>query len=609
METNNSELLTYVKEISLASDESEFFDITTKFVFLFQDNKSNDPKIRDEDIYGIVTQQIVTAVFSNNIFTQAVLLILRQHKVNSKQFYEKYQSQQTEIRPSSPRIEFEETQRDVNVSQKSLIQISLYLTILPLVILRKQLSTESFKAYAKHLNWHINSFVINHNNEFSKTEMLEILNQIVYDSKYHYRKIFLPMFEGKLDAELLFSSLSISRNLVGSVLVLSAQNERIAKTFKRVTKLLEKNSLNFRLENVFNELSKPLKFVEYTITDYRRDYKLKYEDDLFDNFIMISTHKLDANVRYVLSKIILFFAEPNKLSFRDKAFNFLNASSDIKNEIEHEFKTNFSVFKKQNLNDSDWSNKLYIITIKTLSILSSISDAKNNQWKFSVFINEMSLWVNEVNQIINKYSLEDDYDEIKRFLVSENENIEWKSSFQMALQQEFVSDIEERKLASSILTTVIKPILAMLNTNGGTVLVGVVEKPEKIIRKSVLQNLITKNGTTFYDISHEMKVKKEDLDSLKRKVQEQLMNLTNSTADKFNKLIEFKELEIKSNERSVTVVKISIQKSAKLFYAQDTVTKKYYLLKRADGRTVEVDLREYLNFTNTSWHKLYVMIS
>ena len=76
------------------------------------------------------------------------------------------------------------------------------------------------------------------------------------------------------------------------------------------------------------------------------------------------------------------------------------------------------------------------------------------------------------------------------------------------------------------------------------------------------------------------------------------------TADKFNNLISFTELEVVTETGKAIIIKIDIDKSSAYFYSISTNKDKvntYCLYKRADGRTIKVtDLREYLKNENPS---------
>lgn len=74
-------------------------------------------------------------------------------------------------------------------------------------------------------------------------------------------------------------------------------------------------------------------------------------------------------------------------------------------------------------------------------------------------------------------------------------------------------------------------ILAMANTEGGRIFIGVVEKEEKIKQENILAQICEKEGVHFLDLLFTLKLEKEDLDSKRRKIQEFLGNLTDEPLD------------------------------------------------------------------------------
>jgi len=87
-------------------------------------------------------------------------------------------------------------------------------------------------------------------------------------------------------------------------------------------------------------------------------------------------------------------------------------------------------------------------------------------------------------------------------------------------------------------------------------------------------------------------------------VQDYLYSKTGYTAEKFNSLWEIDLLRvIDINFNVATVAKISVKKSEELIYGKENTKGGkliYSLTKRANGRTVEVDLYDYLKKTRAS---------
>ena len=273
----------------------------------------------------------------------------------------------------------------------------------------------------------------------------------------------------------------------------------------------------------------------------------------------------------------------------------------IKKEIEEFAKSNLMAYSGEiSEGNIEWSNKIYLLSIKTLSVLESIKDARDENWIISVFCYEFHHWLDEVHAVLNKYDIEDDWDKIEKLVGQENSQIEWKSSFFTSTEQKFVNEEIEKRNNSIILSRIIDVILGMINANGGIVLVGLVENPDAIIREDVKRNLLDKNGITFFDIHYEFEKRRKTLDSVKREIQDKLFSETYYSADKFNDLLTVEPIEIRDENKMATIYKILVKKSSKYIFNAKKEKDKFWitLTKRADGRTIKVDPREYLSHEN-----------
>jgi len=148
----------------------------------------------------------------------------------------------------------------------------------------------------------------------------------------------------------------------------------------------------------------------------------------------------------------------------------------------------------------------------------------------------------------------------------------------------------------------------MINSDGGVIIIGIVEKPEEIIDKEIRDSLLNKNGKLFFNVSNELLQNKLDLDGIKRKIQDFLKKETLTSVDTFNNLWNIQQINIKSEDGSkeIYIYKIEVTKSSKPIFSvkldkeideKDKVN--IYksenvwisLLKRADARTIYVDPR------------------
>ncbi|MBU6431256.1 MAG: hypothetical protein KGJ58_03390 [Patescibacteria group bacterium] len=137
----------------------------------------------------------------------------------------------------------------------------------------------------------------------------------------------------------------------------------------------------------------------------------------------------------------------------------------------------------------------------------------------------------------------------------------------------------------------------MLNTDGGVLLVGVVENPDTIKRSEIKEFLMKKNGVTFFDINYELKKYGKSFDNVRLQVIDNLKQITDSSPDKFNGLIEFDPIILRDDLRVISIIKILIKKAKKPFV---NVKKEgdlvwVSLTKRASGQNVNADIRDHLS--------------
>lgn len=244
---------------------------------------------------------------------------------------------------------------------------------------------------------------------------------------------------------------------------------------------------------------------------------------------------------------------------------------------------------------AEWSNKIYLICQKTLGAFSAIKDAQDTNWKIKVFYREIFDWFSEVYGIINKFELEDDWREVEKLTTEENDQIEWKASFispvevDESMPKDKILEIGKKLLEENIIRTMI----AMMNTKGGVILVGLIEHPERMRREEFIRNTLSKNGFKFFDIAFDLKFSNLNLDGLKLLIQDKLKKLTGLSEDYFNDLWSLTPLSIKKDAKPIEVYKLVINKSSLPIYHVEDATW-ISLAKRANAKTIFTDPREAL---------------
>jgi len=273
----------------------------------------------------------------------------------------------------------------------------------------------------------------------------------------------------------------------------------------------------------------------------------------------------------------------------------IKSARQISKSLDDFAKTNLKAFSGLITDeDVEWSNKIYLISQQTLATFIVIEDAIDESWKIKVAIRELAKWLELTHQVLNKFEIEDDWDQIGDLVTQETNLVEWKSTFFTPTEVKQKPGEEGRALEREMLKKITKAMLGMMNSDGGTILVGLVENPQKIVRDDIKDQLIFKNNIAFLDVDHELEIKNRNLDEVKRMMQDYLSRDTKLSVEEFNNLWTIEPISIKVEGNEAIIYKITIHKSDKLIFNIDGENK-IALLKRADGRTIAVDPRKYIN--------------
>ena len=405
-----------------------------------------------------------------------------------------------------------------------------------------------------------------------------------------------------------FKQEKISRGLSYLILSLTFRGARLSALFQSIVR--DKVRGRFSSKSIYriaNFINGEKRGTEFMIQKLGRLYG---ENTFIRSFI--ENYFINRNEKNAFELVNLTVQEFNNKQEPDgDMLRTIDRAEEIKKEVATYGSQNFKAFSGAITEGSDieWSNKILINCNKLLGALSGISKALDEKWKIDVLVNEFSYWIDAVHMILNKYDIEDDWVKIAKYLSQETNRIEWKSSF--AIPTALSKENKSYSLVSKkILYDIVKTLLAMINTEGGVILVGLVEKPEEIIEEETRKNLLEKNKKTFFDISFEFSQSQIDVDGIKRRIQDLLRNEALISIESFNNLWNIEPVIIKDlhGNRQITIYKIEVSKSDKLIFsskvenesegAQTSLNKSeniwISLLKRADARTIRVDPRRYL---------------
>lgn len=562
--------------IQSVEDVDDFFQAICELSELFKSLNTEDLKIIIKEEIHI---QFIEKVFLNKYFNEALLIILKKEKkfLNSNEYKELNKAC------------IIEKKKELNFSEKQFIQTAIYLATFVLTNTFKYLSEDEIIYLRKRI------LLITEDIRKSQNEIYTLTDVcfVIYDAVSEFDFSFKKEMSKKYDFKYIFGCNKISRCLMGIMMLIIPEINVFQVKFKKIIrqkKTEERFSALYGLCEIYNISRKIKGGLEYFIKNEKNIH----------NFVNCFITNNERNILYIFEDVTKgFHAQENK-KFADIILQKIEDAKKIRKNLLSFSKKNLYAFNGIANDKDEWSNKIYLISNKLLTTMETIDNSPDVGWKIKVVIYELINWIDDAHQIINKYDIEDDWDKIEKLIIQENSKIEWKSTFWTPTEELIIDEEREKKRGKDILSNVANAMLGMMNTDGGIIIVGLVENPQSIKRADIKRNLLIKNNFTFFDINYEFKQKRKSIDSAKREIQDMFFKETQYTADKFNNLWSVEQVEIKNNYSVATIYKIEIRKSDNYIYSVKKEKDVLWttLIKRADGRTIRVDPREYFNKGN-----------
>ncbi|MFA5207877.1 MAG: hypothetical protein WC938_02635 [Candidatus Paceibacterota bacterium] len=417
--------------------------------------------------------------------------------------------------------------------------------------------------------------------ELNTENLAYLLEKVIREEYPHYKYPF------KIVNDFYYKNIKNAHSIMGSILLIMPR----VKMLKKSLKLKEKNGKSVvfkKIDSIYGNIYKTRKSLE---SYCKCDIDINY-------FIDILVHKNEKNTFLLIEKVIEDLNHVEGRSFHETIIEKIKKAKGEIKIIDDYALNNFSAFTESDVNDdSEWSNKIYLVSKKTLSIFDVINEAKNQNWKVKVAMFELNNWLNEIHKIINKFEIEDDWELIKDLTDQENNKIEWKSTFYTSTEHLFTNEEKEKEREKELMDIVATTILSMINTDGGNILVGLIENPDRIRRDNVKKNTIIKKGISFFNVDHEFLMKNKNIDYAKRELLEILYNKTGYSSEKFNQLFSIKKIVIKDEEYNISnIYLIEVNKADDPIFSREKRGEGTWIsiLKRANGKTVNADPRDYL---------------
>lgn len=566
-EASSSGIRELVENIELAKTGKDFFDLTCKLSSIFE--SLGEESARELYTRTNVYTLVLNATFRNATLIESLLAMLEKDESIA-----------------------DLKKKDKNFEVLVFLNTAISLAFFGVAINYRSINKTSVEFLRKNTTDLLKNILKQKTGEpITFVHLCYFLEKVAWDNRLHLNENYDATFPLKLDGKFLFENLKLSRSFAGVIFTSLLIRPAIEDRFKKVISSFDNDrfSISFALDSIFSTA----KELDEKINHY---YRTAPQDIVvfFDTFIK----KNERNMIFCLTKFCSGFHYQGKgVAFSQIVLNKMKTVPTLEDQLISYTKVKFTAFNKQLVHDDDeWTNKLFLISIKTLAVLNEVKDAHDSKWAVSVAVYELRQWIVEIHEVLNKYYIEDDWEKIKDFLIQENERVEWKSSFFTPLEQEYRDEISEVAISKRLFEKIQKVILAMLNTDGGDLIVGVVENPEAVKRVEAMKFLMKKNGVTFFDVNSELRQQRKTLDHLRLQILENLRQTTDKTTDHFNGLIEFEPVVLRDNDRSISIIRISVGKADKPFFnvRKESGSIWLSLTKRAQGQNIDVDIREHI---------------
>jgi len=367
------------------------------------------------------------------------------------------------------------------------------------------------------------------------------------------RKLFYATFQLIWKSSLSFLFLNLSQKKILSI--------AIKKTVKKIEKI--------KYSWVYKDIYSACKTIDWGI-----DYASRNIND-FWTFLKLESIFIDEIiVRKVILEVTQWIQTPLKKDWDGTTESFLlKINNMIINKIQNSNTTYENIIllskKLSFFSDKDlwseyynYSDKIYLISIKWVSILLELKKSSTDEWRINTFMRECYNWINELLEIINRYANQE-WDLLEKFLQNESTQIEWKSTLFTSIQNDKINTTSFKK---NNIKKISETIVSMMNTDWWKIIIWYIEHYDLIL--DVYKNkILKKQDYRFYDISTEFDKFSYSIDKMIRDINDIIWNeIINPFSDYWENFeIKFINLGLEFDSK---IILIDVQKSEKLLISR-----------------------------------------
>jgi len=555
-----------LNDIYKLKNEEELFDLVCKLKLFTQENSNGiffDDKIFKNGKRYLVLKNDYTIghiknIFRNQVFLKSILSILKHEKE-----YRGLKSVPSEILKSG---------QFVNLSLNCCFYFISYFS--------NDFKQNTIDFIGRYFWGEIRKLKKCFLYEFSNIDILNVFEELIFNRKYFFQKDFSV----SINTPSFYSNFKKSRWIIGNYLIDFSLPILLSNSFKEIVGVKKKVGDQFSLKDSVNRSRSIIKKYKYLSEGFDfSSFNTEEQRDL-SSFGYYFKRRESKKILLLINLVINGLDDFN----HDQILEKINNSEQILNKVKPFFYKNFNVFPSYEgprIETGQWSNKSFLNTIKFFVLLETVKESNNIQWKIDTFLRYFNNWIDDINDNINYFSELDDYDKIRDVIKpGENNLIEFKSTLGLPVQGNIKAE-STKGIRKSIMEEIARTILAMANSDGGDIFIGIVEKVDKIKDDEIKSHIAERDGIYFLDINYSLRKEKEDFDSKRLLLQELLKSLTKERLDFLDSLFDFHfyKVYIESQKSCIDVLDIKVKKSKKNIFIQKN-NNWITLPKRLDGR-------------------------
>lgn len=359
------ELENFIQQISFVRNKSEIFNLTC-CISAITENYTEE-ELREFSFHNNIYVEPIWNVFHNELFFSTLKKILN--------------------------FDYNNMESDDLLEERQTIQLFLRLSLFMVSVLAPVLNTDTIFFLRRHFGTSLKHIHNEVSDIYNMHDLLFCLEDINFNAKYRFEKK-TPVI---LDTNFLNMAQISSRIFVGYLIMSGISYWLLPQLFEEITK---NNKHPYKLFNTAKRVNRGIK--EYQKYDFLLNdsfFNAKRKEALKAFISLLKDQNID-NLVFLIDEV-----GPDFNNYEVSIEQKINFATHIRNKVQEKFEF-LDVFGENEENSGQWSNKAFLNTIIFFSALESIKKSNDISWKKAVFDYFLNRWLNDMNEIVNYYNIE-----------------------------------------------------------------------------------------------------------------------------------------------------------------------------------------------------------